>query len=225
MPEPDRDEPAAVTPAPPTPAATPAVAATQPAPLAAGGEPALRLHLIGCSGAGKTTLGRALAGRLGLAFVDLDELFWEPGWRDVGHAELTRRLAPTLLQPGWVVVGNYGPTTEPHVWPLLTHLLVLDLPYALLMRRTLWRTLRRAITRERFCNGNQESLLRLLHRDGLVRYLARTWARRHARFQRLAADPGHEPALAQATVLRFEHNPSVDEALALIAAGTARPPG
>jgi shikimate kinase len=33
------------------------------------------IQLVGPGGAGKTTVGRALAGRLGIAFVDLDERF------------------------------------------------------------------------------------------------------------------------------------------------------
>ena len=65
-----------------------------------------RIHLIGGSGSGKTTLGRQLAARLGLPFIDLDDLYWEPGWREVGYAALARRLAPHLDQPGWMIAGN-----------------------------------------------------------------------------------------------------------------------
>jgi adenylate kinase family enzyme len=173
----------------------------------------LRLHLIGSSGAGKTTLGRALAQRLGLPFVDLDDLFWEPGWQAVGHDELTRRLAPTLAQPGWVIVGNYRATTEPHVWPRLTHLVVLDLPLATLVRRTAWRTLRRGLTGEPCCNGNTESLRRFFHRDGLVRYLLRHWRARHERQRRLPTDP----AQAHARVLRYDRSPRAAEVLAQLA--------
>lgn len=179
-----------------------------------------RLHLIGSSGAGKTTLGRALAHELGLPFVDLDELYWEPGWQPVGHDELTRRVAPTLALPGWVIVGNYRATTEPHVWPRITHLVVLDLPLATLLRRTAWRTLRRGLTGEPCCNGNTESLRRVLHRDGVVRYLLRHWRTRHARHQRLPEDP----ALAHAHVLRYERSPTPGQVLAqLVPTDTRRP--
>ncbi len=158
-----------------------------------------RIHIIGGSGAGKTTLGRELSGLLGLPFVDLDDLFWEPGWRDVGHAELARRLAPHLEGEAWVIVGNYGLTTERDVWPRLTTLIVLDLPFGLMLRRTLWRTLARGVTRAPCCNGNTESVWRLFHRDGVVRYLMRTWHKRHRRFAALAA----EPALQHAQVLHL----------------------
>ena len=160
---------------------------------------ALRIHLVGGSGAGKTTLGRRLAERLQLPFIDLDELYWEPGWREVGHAELARRLAPHLAGPGWVVAGNYFATTEALVWPRLTHLVVLDLSYPLLLRRTLWRTLVRGLTGAPCCNGNRESVWRLFHRDGVVRYLTRTWRKRRQRYAALPGDAG----LAHAQVLRL----------------------
>lgn len=166
-----------------------------------------RIHIIGGSGAGKTTLGRQLAQRLALPFIDLDELYWEPGWHEVGHAELARRLLPHLAAPGWVIAGNYGATTERHAWPLLTHLIVLDLPLPLLLRRSFLRTLRRGLTGEPCCNGNRESLWRLFHRDGVVRYLLRNWHRRHRRYQVLA----QEPALAHARVLRLPAWRSVDD--------------
>ena len=169
-----------------------------------------RVHLIGSSGAGKTTLGRALAAALALPFVDLDDLFWEPGWQSVSHAELARRLAPTLAAPGWVVAGNYRATTERHVWPLVTHVLVLDLPLPHLLWRTTWRTLRRGVTGEPCCNGNRESLSRLFHRDGLVRYLLRHGRARHERQRRLHL----EPALAHARVLRHTRSPTLHQVLA-----------
>ena len=160
-----------------------------------------RVQIIGGSGAGKNTLGRRLAQRHGLPFVDLDDLFWEPGWVDVGHAELARRLAPRVASDGWVVAGNYGPTTEPLLWPRLTHLLVLDLPYGLMMRRTVTRTVWRGLTDAPCCNGNRESLRRMFDEGGVIRYLHRTWDKRHARFACIA----DEPALAHAQVQRLRH--------------------
>jgi adenylate kinase family enzyme len=38
----------------------------------------MRIHIFGASGSGTTTLGRALAARLGIAFLDSDDFFWKP---------------------------------------------------------------------------------------------------------------------------------------------------
>lgn len=169
-----------------------------------------RIQIIGGSGSGKTTLGRALATRLGLPFVDLDDLYWEPGWREVGHDELKRRVAPIAAQADWVIAGNYGATAEMLLWPRLTTLVVLDLPYPTMMWRILHRSLRRAVSREPCCNGNFESLHRLLRHDAPLRYLTRTWRRRHARYVTLASEAG----LSHAHVVRLTRQAEVDAWLA-----------
>ena len=173
-----------------------------------------RIHLIGGSGAGKTTLGRSLAARMRAPFVDLDDLYWEPGWCEVGHKELARRVAPVVAGDRWVIAGNHHATTERHVWPLLTQLVVLDLPYSQLMRRCVWRTLWRGLSGEPCCNGNRESVLRLLHRDGLPRYLHRTWRKRHTRYATLA----REPTLRHAHVVHLTSQRAIDTWLAQQAA-------
>lgn len=165
-----------------------------------------RIQIIGSSGAGKTTLGRSLAERLRAPFIDLDDLFWEPGWRQVGHEELARRVAPIVDGERWVIAGNYFATSKTLVWPRTTHVVVLDLPYLLLLRRCLWRTLVRGVTGVPCCNGNRESVWRLFHRDGLVRYLTRSFGRHRARYAALPSDP----ALRNAAVVHLQSRRAVD---------------
>jgi adenylate kinase family enzyme len=70
-----------------------------------------RLHVLGASGAGTTTLGAALANRLGHPHVDADSLFWLPTDppfttkrpRDDRQA-LLLRLLPAAAQ--WVFSGS-----------------------------------------------------------------------------------------------------------------------
>jgi adenylate kinase family enzyme len=38
----------------------------------------MRVLITGASGSGTTTLGRALAARLGFAFLDADDYYWLP---------------------------------------------------------------------------------------------------------------------------------------------------
>jgi adenylate kinase family enzyme len=46
-----------------------------------------RIVVVGSSGSGKTTLARALAGELGLAHVELDAIFHQPGWEPLADDE------------------------------------------------------------------------------------------------------------------------------------------
>jgi adenylate kinase family enzyme len=66
-----------------------------------------RVLVMGCSGVGKTTFGRALAEKLAVPFVSLDRLFWQPGWREPKMEDFTARVVLEAAKPAWVIDGNY----------------------------------------------------------------------------------------------------------------------
>ena len=70
-----------------------------------------RVHILGASGSGTTTLAAALAARLGCAHLDTDDFFWlptEPKFQDVRpQPERTALLASALDSAGsWVLSGS-----------------------------------------------------------------------------------------------------------------------
>ena len=71
-----------------------------------------RVLVIGCPGAGKSTLTRALAETLGLPAVYLDRLWWKSGWINRTRAEFDARLDAALAGDAWVMDGNYLRTLE-----------------------------------------------------------------------------------------------------------------
>lgn len=70
-----------------------------------------RVAVIGNAGAGKSTLARALAARLGTEALDLDGVYWEPGRiavrRELAHARADL-AAFCDARRRWVVEGCYG---------------------------------------------------------------------------------------------------------------------
>jgi adenylate kinase family enzyme len=70
----------------------------------------VRLHLTGASGSGVTTLGAAIAARLGVPQHDVDDAFWlptdPPFTSKRPEAERIAQLAPKLAAPGWVLSGS-----------------------------------------------------------------------------------------------------------------------
>ncbi|MSQ36424.1 MAG: hypothetical protein EXR63_04695 [Dehalococcoidia bacterium] len=66
-----------------------------------------RVVVVGSAGAGKTVLGQRLAAAMRVPFIDLDALYWKPGWVEPSEDEFAGRLAQRVVGDGWVVAGNY----------------------------------------------------------------------------------------------------------------------
>ena len=69
-----------------------------------------RILIIGCGGAGKSTLARQLGEKLDLPVVHLDKLYWKPGWVQESREEFDRKLDITLEEPKWIIDGNFNRT-------------------------------------------------------------------------------------------------------------------
>ncbi len=69
-----------------------------------------RILIIGCGGAGKSTLARQLGEKLNIPVVHLDKLFWKPGWVETTPAEFDKALAEELEKPRWIMDGNFNRT-------------------------------------------------------------------------------------------------------------------
>ena len=69
-----------------------------------------RILIIGCGGAGKSTLARRLGEKLGLPVIHLDQLWWKPGWVESDREEFNRILAVELDKPQWIMDGNFDRT-------------------------------------------------------------------------------------------------------------------
>ena len=69
-----------------------------------------RILIIGCGGAGKSTLARQLGEKLGLPVVHLDRLFWHPGWVESSKEEIDAKILTELEKPRWIMDGNYSRT-------------------------------------------------------------------------------------------------------------------
>jgi adenylate kinase family enzyme len=148
----------------------------QPAPL-----DTRRIAVIGDSCAGKTTLARALAQRLGQPHVELDTLFWGPGWTMRGPA-FASDVADAVAQERWVVDGNYSGVRD-LVWPRATLMVWIDRPLAVHLWRALRRNVRRALRREALFGGNRETLARtFFSRESLLLWIVRTHGRRRREF-------------------------------------------
>jgi adenylate kinase family enzyme len=142
-----------------------------------------RVALMGISGGGKTTLGKQLAARLGVPFIELDELQHGPNWTESTAEELRAKATEALdaAPDGWVVDGNYYTPLGGTVLDRADTVVHLDPSLPLAFGRVLWRTTARAARREELWNGNRESFRNML----FSRYSMPLWVlQQHGNFRR-----------------------------------------
>ncbi len=114
--------------------------------------------IASASGSGKTTVGRRLAERLAVPFIELDALVHGPDWTETPDDVLRAALAPVLVADGWVIDGAYQHKLGDRVLAAADLVLWLDLPlrvWSVRLTRRTWRRIRRG---EQLWNGNRESL-------------------------------------------------------------------
>lgn len=72
-----------------------------------------RILIIGCGGAGKSTLAKKLGEKTGLPVVHLDQIYWSPGnWQHLEKDEFDALLMQELQNPRWILDGNFNRTLE-----------------------------------------------------------------------------------------------------------------
>lgn len=70
----------------------------------------IRVIVIGCPGAGKSTFSRKLAEKTGLPLYYLDMIWHRPDCTVIGRDEFDRRLDKIVGEDEWIIDGNYART-------------------------------------------------------------------------------------------------------------------
>jgi len=166
--------------------------------------------IASASGNGKTTLGRELARRLAVPFVELDALVHGPGWAETPDDVLRAQLEPVLAMDGWVIDGTYWRKLGDLVLNASDTVVWLDLPVRVWFARLVRRSWRRLGGREPLWNGNRETVRGLVWGgESLFGYALRT------HFARRRAWPAE---LARYPVVRLRSPDEVERFLAAISA-------
>ncbi|BDZ50549.1 adenylate kinase [Frondihabitans sucicola] len=112
--------------------------------------------IAGVSGAGKSTLARRLSRILQLPYTELDSLFHGPDWTE--RETFVADVDALTQTERWVSEWQYT-AVRPLLLERADTLVWLDLPYRIVLRRVVGRTVRRRLRRERLWNDNVEGPL------------------------------------------------------------------
>jgi adenylate kinase family enzyme len=152
-----------------------------------------QVSVVGTSGSGKSTLASQLAEILGAPYLELDAVHHQPGWEPLPTDEFRRVVAARAAAGGWVIDGNYGSVRD-LVWARADTVVWLDLPKRTVMRRVVWRTLRRVALRRELWNGNRERWQNFFTWNPEQSVISWAWhkhAADRAKYAAAAADPAN----------------------------------
>lgn len=161
-----------------------------------------RIVVIGSTCAGKSTLAKLLAEKVGASFVELDAMHWEANWVEAPDETFRERVERAVAAQAWVVAGNYAVVRD-IVWPRAQVIVWLDYSFSVVFWRLLTRTVRRVVTKEKLFAGNVEKTwmhLKVWSDDSLLYWLFKTYWRRKREFSVLLAHPDN----AHLTVHHFK---------------------
>lgn len=155
---------------------------------------ARRVLTFGVCGSGKSMLAQQIADRIGVPYVSIDDICWDPGWVQASPEELDARVIPVLQRDAYAVDSVYR-RHNALALERVDVIVGLDYPRLVSLARLLRRTVRRVIRREPCCNGNIETLGRALSRDSIIAWHFRSFASKRERIREWEANPMVPPVV------------------------------
>ena len=150
-----------------------------------------RIHIVGTTGSGKTTLANNLSAKLGYPHIELDALWWDSDWTNPSVEEFRRRVTHAISGDTWVIDGNYGRVRD-IVWTQAQTVIWLDYPLWRILSQLFIRTIRRIANQEDLWNGNRERFSgAFLSRESLFIWALQTYRRRKREYPKLLSQPQH----------------------------------
>ncbi len=154
-----------------------------------------RINVVGTSASGKTTFSKAIAEKLGLQHIELDDLFWQDNWQQSADEVFLAKLASQINQTttGYVIDGNYS-RSIPVKWREIDVVIWLDIPFHVNMWQSLKRAIKRAVTGRTLwpSSNNTESFGRMLSRDSIIWWMIKTHQKNRKKYLSMMEDPQYQ---------------------------------
>ncbi|MFI9488068.1 AAA family ATPase [Promicromonospora sp. NPDC052451] len=176
-----------------------------------------RVSVVGASGSGKSTFARRLAERLDVRHVELDALYWGPGWTPRPQEDFVRDAERAVAEEAWVVDGNYS-VLQHAVWARADTVVWIDPPAPVVLAQVYRRSFRLAAEQTELWpgTGNRQpwhDVVRPWASDSIVRW-AWSQLRRHPELYGAAMT---DPANTHLTFHRLRSRRAADGFLVQVA--------
>ncbi|KAF0811382.1 hypothetical protein IGB42_04148 [Andreprevotia sp. IGB-42] len=149
----------------------------------------MRFVVVGTSGSGKSIFAAALARAADCPCIELDQLYWGPGWTAVPQEHFERSVLVATSGGRWVADGNYSAVRDV-LWARATHIIWLNHGRRTVFSRILWRTISQGLMRKRLPHGNRESLrMAFFSSASVLRWSFTTFASNRIKFSALRQAP------------------------------------
>ncbi|MGW6010065.1 adenylate kinase [Streptomyces sp. NPDC055210] len=151
-----------------------------------------RILVVGVTGAGKSTLARAVGERLDLPYYEMDALYFTgPDW--AANDTLAEEVAHLTSEPRWIVDSLGYPEVRDLLWDRADTVLWLDYGKRVVMPRVLRRSVRRTVTRESLFGDNRETWAGWLSKEHPAWWAWSQHAGRRQEIERRTRDPRFTP--------------------------------
>lgn len=154
-----------------------------------------RINVVGTSASGKSTFARTLAAKLGLSYIELDNLFWLDNWQESPDAEFFDKIHTAIDQAkdGYVIDGNYT-RSIPVKWAEIDSVIWIDLPFHLNLYRSVRRALQRTMSKQPLWSNsnNTESFSQVLSRDSIILWMMKTHQKNRQHYLKLMHAPEYQ---------------------------------
>jgi len=97
-----------------------------------------RILIIGCGGAGKSTLALQIHEITNLPLIHLDQHYWLPNWTESTKKNWEKKVKQLVQQKSWIMDGNYGGSL---------HIRIPAADTIIFLNRSRWLCLRRVLSR------------------------------------------------------------------------------
>ena len=138
---------------------------------------AVRFNVVGTSSRGKSTVSKMISEKLSIPYIELDALFWGPGWSESSDEELFKSLSEKIAGDGWVLDGNYT-RTIPIKWKNVEVVVWIDLPFIKTLFQAIKRAFLRSLKKEELWpnTDNRESFRKsFLSKDSIIIWTIKTY--------------------------------------------------